>query len=66
MCNTEKHLDNFYKKFSESKDSNRVGGLERYYETEVRISNQQKIYYEKIEKKCCCKSKTIDVYNLET
>ena len=47
MCNTEKHIKNFYKKYSECKDCNRARGLERYFDNKDKISNQQKIYYEK-------------------
>ena len=51
MCNTEKHINNFYKKYSECRDCNRARGLKRYNENKDKISNQQKIYYEKIENK---------------
>ena len=47
MCNIEIHIDNFYKKYTEFKDCNRTRGLKRYYEDKDKISNQQKIYYEK-------------------
>ena len=47
MCNIEKHINNFYKKFSECGDCNRTSGLKRYYENKDKISNQQKVYYEK-------------------
>ena len=47
MCNFEKHINNFYKKYSESRDCNRARGLKRYYENKDKISNQQKNYYEK-------------------
>ena len=47
MCNIEKHTNNFCKKYTESKDCNLARGLERYYESKDKISNQQKIYYEK-------------------
>ena len=47
MCNIDKHINNFYKKHSECKDCNRARGLERYYDNRDKISNQQKIYYEK-------------------
>ena len=47
MCNEEKHINNFYKKFSECRDCNRTRGLKRYYENKDKISNQQKVYYEK-------------------
>ena len=51
MCNMEKHINNFYKTYSDCKDCNRTRGLKRYYENKDKISNQQKLYYEKTEKK---------------
>ena len=65
ICNTEKHINNFYKKYSECIDCNRTRELKRYYESKDKISNQQKIYYERIEKKYYYRNKTIEVYNLE-
>ena len=47
MCNIEKHINNFYKKYSKCRDCNRARGLKRYYENKDKISNQQKTYYEK-------------------
>ena len=47
QCNIEKHINNFYKKFSECKDCNIKGGVKRYYDNKDKISMQQKIYYEK-------------------
>ena len=47
MCNIEKDINNFYKKYSECIDCNRARGLKRYYENKDKISNQQKVYYEK-------------------
>ena len=47
MCNMEKHINNFYKRYSECKDCNRTRGLKRYYENKDKISNQQKPYYGK-------------------
>ena len=46
-CNIEKHINNFYKKCSECRDCNRTRGVKRYYENKAKISNQQKIYFEK-------------------
>ena len=51
ICNIEKHINNFYKKYTECIDCNRARGLKRYYENKDKISNQQKIYYEKIREK---------------
>ena len=47
MCKNEKHTNNFYRKFTECKDCNRTRGLKLYYENKDKLSNQQKIYYEK-------------------
>ena len=47
MCNIEKRINNFYKKYTECIDCNRARGLKRYYENKDKISNQQKVYYEK-------------------
>ena len=51
ICNNEKDINNFYKKYSECIDCNRARGLKRYYENKDKISNQQKAYYEKNRKK---------------
>ena len=47
ICNIEKDINNFYKKYSECIACNRARGLKRYYENKDKISNQQKLYYEK-------------------
>ena len=47
ICNIEKYINTFYKKYTECRDCNRARGLKRYYENKDKISNQQKIYYEK-------------------
>ena len=47
ICNNEKDINNFYKKYSECIDCNRARGLRRYYENKEKISSQQKVYYEK-------------------
>ena len=51
MCNMEKHINYFYKTYSDCKDCNRTRGLKHYYENKDKISNQQKLFYEKTEKK---------------
>ena len=51
MCNIEKHINIFYRRYSECKSCNRTIGLKRYHENKEKVSNQQKIYYEKKEKK---------------
>ena len=47
ICNIEKDINDFYKKYTECIECNRARGLKRYYENKDKISNQQKIYYEK-------------------
>ena len=47
ICNIEKDIKNFDKKYTECIDCNRARGLKRYYENKDKISNQQKLYYEK-------------------
>ena len=47
MCKIEKHINNFYKNYSECKDCNIKRGVKRYYNNKDKISIQQKIYYEK-------------------
>ena len=49
QCNIEKHINNFYKKYSECKDCNIKRGVKRYYDKQDKTSMQQNIYYEKIE-----------------
>ena len=46
-CNIEKDTNNFYKKYSECRKCDRARGLKRYYENKDKISNQQKLFYEK-------------------
>ena len=47
ICNIEKDINNFYKKYTECIDCNRARGLKRYDENKEKISNQQRAYYEK-------------------
>ena len=47
VCNIEKSIDKFYKKYRECKPCNIKRSTNRYYENKDKISNQQKIYYEK-------------------
>ena len=47
VCKIEKHINNFYKKYSECKACNIKRGVKRYHNNKDKISNQQKIYYEK-------------------
>ena len=57
ICNIEKDINNFYKKFSDCIDCKRKGGLKRYYENKDKISNQQKIYFEKNREKILLQKK---------
>ena len=65
FCDNEKHINNFLKKYSECIDCKRARGLKRYYEKKDKISNHQKVYYEKNREKCYYRNKTKEVYNLE-
>ena len=47
VCNIEKSIDNFYNKYRECKPCNIKRSTKRYYENKDKISNQQKLYYEK-------------------
>ena len=47
ICKNEKDFNNFYKNYTECIHCNRARGLKRYYENKDKISNQQKVYYEK-------------------
>ena len=57
ICNIEKHTNNFHKKYTECIDCNRARGLKRYYENKDKISNQQKVYYEKNREKILLQKK---------
>ena len=50
QCNIEKHINNFYKKYSECKECNLERGVKWYYGNKDKISMQQKINYEKKDK----------------
>ena len=47
ICNIEKDIISYYKRYSKCRDCIRAGGLKRYYGNKDKISNQQKTYYEK-------------------
>ena len=49
QCNIEKHINNFYKKYSECKDCNIKRGVKRHYDNKNKISMQQKCIMKKIE-----------------
>ena len=57
VCNIEKVIDNFYKKYRECKQCNIRRNKKRYYEKKVKLSNQRKIYYEKNRDVLLAKSK---------
>ena len=47
VCKIEKQINNFYKKYSECKACNIKRGVKRYYNNKDKITNKQKVYYEK-------------------
>ena len=47
VCKIEKHINNFYGKYSECKGCNIKRGVKRHYNNKDKISIQQKTYYEK-------------------
>ena len=57
VCKTEKHINDFYKKYSECKACNIKRGVKRYHDNKDKISTQQKIYYEKNRDKLLQKQK---------
>ena len=67
ICNIEKDINNYYKRYTESKDCNRIRGLKHYYDNKDKISKQQKIYYEKNREKILLQkqnNKSIQIRNL--
>ena len=46
-CNIEKSIEDFYNKYTKSKDCNSNRSLKRYHENKDKISNQRKLFYEK-------------------
>ena len=54
--NIEKNVVNFYNKHTECKICNSNRSLKRYYENKENLSNERKVYYEKID---------IDSYKIE-
>ena len=47
VCKIEKRISNFYNKNRKCKQCNIKRSKRRYYENKEKISNQQKLYYEK-------------------
>ena len=48
MCNIEKHVNNFYKRYADYKDCSRTRGLNLFYENKDKISKRQKVCNEKV------------------
>ena len=46
VCKIGKHINNFYKRYSECKDCNIGRGVKRYFDNKDKISIQQKVYHE--------------------
>ena len=57
ICNTEKSIDNFYNRYRQCKQCNIKRSMKRYYENKDKLSNQQKLYYEKSRDVLLAKSK---------
>ena len=57
VCNIEKSINNFYKKYRECKQCNIERSMRRYYENKDKLSNQRKIYFEKNRDVLLAKSK---------
>ena len=49
MCIIEKHIEEFYKNYTENKNCKNVRSLKRYYENKDKITNQRKVYLKKNE-----------------
>ena len=49
VCNIKKSIDSFYNKYRECKQCNIQRSMKLYYENKDKLSNQRKLYYEKIE-----------------
>ena len=47
MCKSEKHINNFYKNYSECKECNSIRALKHFYEKKDETSNKRKKFYEK-------------------
>ena len=57
VCNTEKSIDNFYNKYRECKQCNTQRSMKRYYENKDKLSDQRKLYYERIKDILLARSK---------
>ena len=58
-CNIEEHINTFHREDSECNDFKSKRGLKRYFGKQDKITNQRKMYYEKIHMNYC-KSKILD------
>ena len=47
VCNIEKSIESFYKKYRECKQCIIQRSMKRYYEDKDKLSNHRKLYYEK-------------------
>ena len=47
QCNIEKHINNFYKKYSACKDCNIRRGVKRYYDNRDKLLQKQNDYSKK-------------------
>ena len=47
VCKMEKHINTFYKRYTEYKVCNRTRGLNHYFDNKDKTSNKQKIHNEK-------------------
>ena len=66
MCSFEKHINCFFKRYSEGRGCNCSRGLKRYYGNEDKVSNQQKFYYDKIRVKNLSQKQNKRCIQLET
>ena len=57
VCNIEKSIDSFYNKYRECKPCNIIRSTRRDYENKDKISNQNKLYYEKNREMLLAKSR---------
>ena len=46
MCDNEKDIKDFLRKYTDCDDCNCKGGLKRYYQNKDKISDQRRICYE--------------------
>ena len=66
MCIIGKHINKFYKRFSECKVCNRTRGSKRYYKKKMKYYINKNYITKKIEIIYYYRNKTIDVNKLKT